>query len=149
LKDPAQALVYDEEGAVNVNESEASVEQIYEAGNMLQEAIDYPCRTGGIHLRPVSQRAEGLTSLSLAFCKQENKSLSPSWNNSKRKWWRGAIMGKWPRMRRIPRYVPVVVLAHLIIRTFVYSNSFLSCAADCPKSLRNAAKVSVGIVGIS
>ena len=42
LKNPAQHLVYDEDGMVDVEESEHGVEQIYEAGKALQEAIEYP-----------------------------------------------------------------------------------------------------------
>ncbi|GAX25754.1 hypothetical protein FisN_8Hh346 [Fistulifera solaris] len=70
LKNPAQHLVYDEDGMVDVEESEHGVEQIYEAGKALQEAIEYPRKTGGMHLRPVSQRAKGLTTLSMTFCRQ-------------------------------------------------------------------------------
>lgn len=69
LKSPAQALVYDDEGLVDVEESEHGVEQIYEAGKALQEAIEYPRKSGGMHLRPVNERAKGLTTLASGFCK--------------------------------------------------------------------------------
>ena len=71
LKNPASVLVYeDEEGTVDVDASEAGVEQIYEAGKALQEAIEYPRKSGGMHLRSVSERAKGLTKISAGFCKQ-------------------------------------------------------------------------------
>jgi hypothetical protein len=70
LKNPASALVYEDNGSVDVEESEAGVEQIYEAGKALQEAVEYPRRSGGIHLRAVSERAKGLNKIATAFCKQ-------------------------------------------------------------------------------
>jgi hypothetical protein len=38
LKNPASALVYDEEGLIDVNAGEPGLEQIYDAGKALQEA---------------------------------------------------------------------------------------------------------------
>lgn len=69
LRNPAQALVYDGEGLVDIDASENGVEQIYDAGKALQEAIEYPRKSGGLHLRPVHERAKGLTKLCNGFCK--------------------------------------------------------------------------------
>jgi len=69
LHNPAQALVYDDIGGVDIEESEAGVEQIFEAGKALQEAIEYPRKSGGLHLQPVSERARGLAKISANYCK--------------------------------------------------------------------------------
>lgn len=70
LKNPAQSLVYDESGLVDIEECEQGLEQIYDAGKALQDAIEYPQKSGGMHLRCVNERSKGLTSLSAGFCKQ-------------------------------------------------------------------------------
>ena len=68
LKNPASALVYDDDGHVDVDESEAGVEEIYQAGRSLQDAIDFPLKSGGLHLDAVSERAEGLNTIANSFC---------------------------------------------------------------------------------
>lgn len=68
LKNPASALVYDEEGKINVKESERGVDKIHEAGLALKEAMDNANKAGGVHLRAVSERVEGLTATSSQFC---------------------------------------------------------------------------------
>ena len=68
LKNPASALVYDEEGLVDVDESEPGIENIYDAGKALHEAIEYPRRSGGTHLTAVSERAGGLFAIASNFC---------------------------------------------------------------------------------
>ena len=70
LKNPASVLVYEEDGLVDVDESEEGVEKIYEAGKALQEAMDHPKRSGGMHLRPVSERSRKLNKIATSFCKQ-------------------------------------------------------------------------------
>jgi hypothetical protein len=68
LKNPASALVYDDDGRVDVDESESGIEEIYEAGKALQEAMEYPRRSGGLHLESVSERADGLSQIASSFC---------------------------------------------------------------------------------
>lgn len=70
LKNPASALVYDDDGLVDDEASDAGIEQIYKAGKALQEAMEYPKRSGGMHLRAVAERAEGLVAINKGFCKQ-------------------------------------------------------------------------------
>jgi hypothetical protein len=41
LKNPASALVYDEEGLVDVDESEEGIERIYQAGKVMLEATEF------------------------------------------------------------------------------------------------------------
>jgi hypothetical protein len=41
LKNPASVLVYDEDGLVNVDESEDGIERLYEAGKALLDAIEF------------------------------------------------------------------------------------------------------------
>jgi len=41
LKNPASALVYDEEGLVDIEESEDSIDQVYAAGKALLEAMEF------------------------------------------------------------------------------------------------------------
>lgn len=69
LTNPASALAYDEEDFVDVDASEAGLEQIYEAGKALQEAMEYPKRSGGLHLKAVAERATGLSTIANEFCK--------------------------------------------------------------------------------
>jgi hypothetical protein len=68
LKNPASALIYDSTGAVDIEESEAGLELIYEAGKTLQEALEYPKRTGALFLKAVAERAQGLAIISNKFC---------------------------------------------------------------------------------
>jgi hypothetical protein len=70
LRNPASYLVYDNDGSVDVERSEAGVEQIYESGKALQEAIEYPRQSGGLHLKAVSERADKLSSITKIFCTQ-------------------------------------------------------------------------------
>jgi Exocyst complex component Sec3 len=70
LRNPASYLVYDRDGLVDVERSEAGVEQIYESGKALQEAIEYPRQSGGLHLKAVSERADKLSSITKIFCTQ-------------------------------------------------------------------------------
>ena len=41
LKNPASVLVYDEDGLVNVDDSEDGIERLYEAGKALLDAIEF------------------------------------------------------------------------------------------------------------
>ena len=68
LGNPAGALVYDEAGNIQVEESGEGVDQIYEAGKALQEATDHAEKAGGLHLRAVSERVEALAQTSEFFC---------------------------------------------------------------------------------
>ena len=68
LKNPASALVYDESGSINVKASERGVDKIHEAGCALKEAMDNANKAGGVHLRAVSERVEGLTATLRKFC---------------------------------------------------------------------------------
>jgi hypothetical protein len=68
LRNPASALVYDEDGRVDVDESEVGVDQIYQAGRVLQEAMEFPRLSGGLHLDAVGERADSLSSVATSFC---------------------------------------------------------------------------------
>jgi hypothetical protein len=68
LGNPASALVYDEAGNILVEDSEDGVERIYDAGKALQEATEHAAKAGGLHLRAVSERTEGLQEASDFFC---------------------------------------------------------------------------------
>jgi hypothetical protein len=69
LKNPASALVYDEDDLVDVDASEPGLEQIYDAGKALQEAMEYPKRCGGLHLKAVAERSAGLSLVANNFCR--------------------------------------------------------------------------------
>jgi hypothetical protein len=68
LGNPASALVYDEAGNIQVEESEDGVDHIYDAGKALQEATEHAEKAGGLHLRAVSERVEALAQASDFFC---------------------------------------------------------------------------------
>jgi hypothetical protein len=68
LGNPASALVYDEAGNIQVEDSEEGVDRIYDAGKALQEATDHAEKAGGLHLRAVSERVEALAQTSEFFC---------------------------------------------------------------------------------
>jgi len=68
LGNPAGALVYDESGNIQVEESGEGVDQIYEAGKALQKATDHAEKAGGLHLLAVSERVEALAQTSEFFC---------------------------------------------------------------------------------
>ena len=68
LGNPASALVYDDAGNIQVEESEEGVDRVYDAGKALQEATEHAEKAGGLHLRAVSERVEGLTQASEHFC---------------------------------------------------------------------------------
>lgn len=68
LGNPASALVYDEAGNIQVEESEEGVDHIYDAGKALQEATEHAEKAGGLHLRAVSERVEALAQASDFFC---------------------------------------------------------------------------------
>ena len=68
LKDPTTVLVYEEGGRIDEDASEEGFEQILEAGKALQESMEYPKKSGGMHLKAVSERAEGLTRIANRYC---------------------------------------------------------------------------------
>lgn len=68
LNNPAGALVYDDAGNIQVEESEDGVDSIYEAGKALQGATEHAEKAGGLHLRAVSERVEKLAKTSDFFC---------------------------------------------------------------------------------
>jgi hypothetical protein len=68
LGNPASALVYDEAGNIQVEESEVGVDRVYDAGKALQEATEHAEKAGGLHLRAVSERVEALAQASEFFC---------------------------------------------------------------------------------
>jgi hypothetical protein len=68
LTNPAGALVYDDAGNIQVEESEDGVDRIYDAGKALQEATDHAEEAGGLHLDAVSERVEKLAKTSDFFC---------------------------------------------------------------------------------
>ena len=68
LGNPASALVYDEQGNIQVEMSEEGVDRIYDAGKALQEATEHASKAGGLHLRAVSERVDALALTSEYFC---------------------------------------------------------------------------------
>ena len=68
LGNPASALVYDDAGNIQVEESEDGVDRVYDAGKALQEATEHAEKAGGLHLRAVSERVEALAQASEFFC---------------------------------------------------------------------------------
>ena len=68
LGNPASALVYDDAGNIQVEESEEGVDRVYDAGKALQEATEHAEKAGGLHLRAVSERVEALALASDYFC---------------------------------------------------------------------------------
>ena len=68
LGNPASALVYDNAGMIQVEESEDGVNHIYDAGKALQEATEHAEKAGGLHLRAVHERVEALERTSEFFC---------------------------------------------------------------------------------
>jgi len=68
LGNPASALIYDEAGNIQVEESEDGVDRVYDAGKALQEATEHAEKAGGLHLRAVNERVEALAQASEFFC---------------------------------------------------------------------------------
>ncbi len=68
LRDPTSKMVYHPSGEINIADSQAGVEDIYLAGRALKEAFDKVQDEGGVHLRGVKDRVEGLLALSNSFC---------------------------------------------------------------------------------
>ena len=68
LGNPASALVYDDAGNIQVEESEEGVDRVYDAGKALQEATEHAEKAGGLHLRAVSERVDALAQASEFFC---------------------------------------------------------------------------------
>ncbi|KAL7566922.1 hypothetical protein ACA910_008645 [Epithemia clementina (nom. ined.)] len=68
LKNPASALSYDSDGRVMVKESEEGIEKIYRAGKALLEAIEYPKKSGGMHLKAVNERCDHLDEITKGYC---------------------------------------------------------------------------------
>ena len=68
LANPGWAFVYDPAGNIDVDASEAGVEDIYQAGRSLRDSIDRVEKEGGVHLRAVSERVEDLANVANAFC---------------------------------------------------------------------------------
>lgn len=68
LKNPASALVYDADGSIDIDASEAGVDEIHTAGKSLKSAMENAKKAGGVHLRAVSERVEQLMIMSSTFC---------------------------------------------------------------------------------
>eukprot|EP00536_Pseudo-nitzschia_multiseries_P000513 jgi/Psemu1/233676/estExt_Genewise1.C_60177 len=68
LGNPASALVYDEKGNIQVEESEDGVHRVYAAGKALQQATEHAEQAGGLHLRAVNERVVALAAASEFFC---------------------------------------------------------------------------------
>jgi len=69
LANPGSVLRYDPaDGSIQIGASEAGVEDIYQAGRALRDAIDVVEKEGGVHLRAVSERVEDLASVANSFC---------------------------------------------------------------------------------
>ena len=68
LKSPASVLKYDDDGQVDLDQSEEAFETIHKAGLALHEAIEYPIQAGGMHLKAVNERAEVMVGITQGFC---------------------------------------------------------------------------------
>lgn len=68
LKNPASALVYDNKGRIEVDESQEGVDNVHEAGRALQDAMLHVQQSGGLHLKAVIQRSDTLEKTANAFC---------------------------------------------------------------------------------
>jgi Exocyst complex component Sec3 len=68
LKNPASALLYTADGSIDIEASEAGVDEIHIAGRALKSAMDNARRAGGVHLRAVNERVEQLVLMSESFC---------------------------------------------------------------------------------
>lgn len=68
LRNPSSKMVYHGNGSIDIIQSQAGVEDIYQAGRALKEAFDRVKDEGGVHLRGVKDRVEGLLNLSYSFC---------------------------------------------------------------------------------
>ena len=68
LSNPTGALQYDSAGNVDAKTSERGIDEIYQAGRFLKDAIDRVEKEGGVHLRAVSERVEKLASVANQFC---------------------------------------------------------------------------------
>ena len=68
LEKPSSKIVYLDNGGVDIKRSEAGVEEIYNAAKELKNTFDKVEEEGGVHLRAVSERVEGLLDVSNHFC---------------------------------------------------------------------------------
>lgn len=68
LLNPDSRVVYFPDGSIDLGKSEDGVEDIHRAGKALKQAFDKVHQDGGIHLRAVSERVEGLLQVSNSFC---------------------------------------------------------------------------------
>ena len=68
LRNPTSKLAYHSNGVIDVVQSQAGVKDIYQAGRSLKEAFDKIRDEGGVHLKGVRDRVEGLLVLSDSFC---------------------------------------------------------------------------------
>jgi len=68
LSNPTGVLQYDSDGNVDAKNSEKGIDEIYQAGRFLKDAIDRVEKEGGVHLRSVSERIEKLASVANQFC---------------------------------------------------------------------------------
>ena len=68
LKNPASALVYDADGSIDIEASEAGVDGIHIAGKALKAAMENASKAGGVHLRAVNERVEQLMIMASTFC---------------------------------------------------------------------------------
>ena len=73
LKNPGSKMVYTRSGNIDLEESEDGVEDIYQAGRSLKEAFDKVREEGGVHLRAINERVEGLSFLANSFCEKIKK----------------------------------------------------------------------------
>ena len=68
LSNPTGVLQYDSAGNVDPKNSDKGIDEIYQAGRFLKDAIDRVEKEGGVHLRSVSERVEKLASVANHFC---------------------------------------------------------------------------------
>ena len=68
LENPGSVIVYDRNGAVDIDRSVQGVELIHQAGQALKLAIDAAESQGGLHLRAVSDTTRTLITTSAKFC---------------------------------------------------------------------------------
>jgi len=68
ISNPGAVLAYDSAGNVDAKKSEKGIDEIYQVGRFLKDAIDRVESEGGVHLRAVSERVEKLAGMANQFC---------------------------------------------------------------------------------
>ena len=68
LLNPMSKMVFLKNGDIDIKQSESGVDEIYQAGKALKMSFDKVHDEGGVHLRAINGRVEGLLNISNKFC---------------------------------------------------------------------------------